>query len=293
MSARGVLCGAERLATLLALASVGTCLAAPAHALTSRRSPGALCGAEQSALRVQEEATRLLSPADGAKLPEGSFVTFSASSGVQITFSVADSPERLAASPDIDHGSGTAQRESGTYSFTSKKAAADPGTVYWAVTFTRTLSGCEGPSGSATYTTPPRKLVIVPSASNPSGIPRGMRRALLRRAERVAAGFGERRPRDVQIVLTTHKEADRAQGGNRIHVPLDESVYLFAMRGHFCEPAHRPSGRRRCAPFVSAQFSIRWDPDQADGWGVAELADRYPNLKALGLPVRLDRSRGR
>jgi len=86
-----------------------------------------------------------------------------------VTFAIASSPALLS-SPDIDSGLGTAQPESlssgpplsYTYTFTSTKATATPGTIYWDASFSNTtLAECSGQS-PATYTTPARTLTVLP-----------------------------------------------------------------------------------------------------------------------------------
>jgi len=100
-----------------------------------------------------------LEPANGATVPAGTPVVFSAEPLLKNapTFSVASSPALLS-SPDID--SGTGSQSGAFYKFTSTKATATPRTIYWAASFTFTPEGCEGPS---TFTTPSRTLMVVPS----------------------------------------------------------------------------------------------------------------------------------
>jgi hypothetical protein len=85
------------------------------------------------------------SPASGATAPAGAPVTFSGKafsggSDYALTFSVASSPTLLS-TPDIDSGPGSLQPGTSTYTFTSTKATAVPGTIYWAASGTGTRSG--------------------------------------------------------------------------------------------------------------------------------------------------------
>jgi hypothetical protein len=71
---------------------------------------------------------------------------------------LASSPALLS-SPNVDSGPGSLQPGTYTYTFTSTKAAASPGTIYWAASFARVLPDCEG--RLFTYTTPPRTLTVL------------------------------------------------------------------------------------------------------------------------------------
>ena len=125
----------HRIAVVSMLVSIGAVLAPPRT--LSLLALGRLVCAKLnvSPFQTEEEYRKLLSPQEDATVVEGSVVTLLAHSGLQPTFVVADSPERLPASPDVDSGPGMPQGEPGTYSFTSMQAATHPGTVYWTVTF--------------------------------------------------------------------------------------------------------------------------------------------------------------
>ncbi len=147
-------------AGVAALSGVALLACASAGALNFGLSPSEICGSEASFNRTVELDTQLLSPAEGATVTAGEPVTFTAESGlasVPLTFQIASSPA-LPAAPDIDSGPGMAQAGS-TYAFTSTKASATPRTIYWAASFTRTLTDCEGPP--VTFTTPPRALAVL------------------------------------------------------------------------------------------------------------------------------------
>ncbi len=156
----------------LAAVGVSVCLATAfvgsAPADTDGTSAAGLCSAEGAAAEIIEKSlVGKLSPADGATVRVGTPVTFSAPSSIALSFAVASSPGSIS-DPDIDSGPGVEQPGGDTYAFTSTKATAIARTVYWAATFTTTVSGCEEPT--ITYTTPVRALVIqaLPYSEPPS-----------------------------------------------------------------------------------------------------------------------------
>lgn len=144
---------------------VSTCAmagqASPALAYNEKElAPWLVCAigresAEGAAQRMQ------LEPANGATVPAGTPVVFTAESLLHNapTFSVASSSAMLS-SPDID--SGTGSQSGAFYRFTSTKATATPRTIYWTASFTFTPEHCESPS---TFTTPVRTLTVLPSPS--------------------------------------------------------------------------------------------------------------------------------
>jgi len=102
------------------------------------------------------------SPANGATVQASTPVTFSVKafsgeSDYALTFSVASSPALLS-TPDIDSGLGSLQPGTSLYTFTSTKATATPGTIYWAASFTFTPEDCEKPT---TFTTPAHTLTVI------------------------------------------------------------------------------------------------------------------------------------
>jgi hypothetical protein len=136
-------------------------------------SPALICSsaglADLGALENQ------LSPANGATVQAGTPIVFSGNSESPLTFAVASSPALLS-SPDIDGGLASAQPQpysSGppvvnTYTFTSTKATATPGVVYWDASFsTASLAQCVG-LAPYTDTTTPRTLTVLPA---PAPIP--------------------------------------------------------------------------------------------------------------------------
>jgi hypothetical protein len=133
-----------------------TLVASPALALEP--SKALICSTGVQAAEA-EVSSLPLEPANGATVPAGTPVIFSAGSVPHNapTFSVASSPTLLS-SPDID--SGTGSQSGASYKFTSTKATATPRTIYWAASFTFTVEDCESPS---TFMTPVRTLIVAPT----------------------------------------------------------------------------------------------------------------------------------
>jgi hypothetical protein len=117
-----------------------------------------------------------LAPANGASVQAGAPVTFSGNASTPVTFAVASSPALLS-NPDIDGGPGSAVPISSgpsptyTYMFTSTKATATPGTVYWDASFSSAnLVECAGQPPNI-YTTPARALTVLPAPVSPPPTP--------------------------------------------------------------------------------------------------------------------------
>jgi hypothetical protein len=131
--------------------------------------PWTQCSLAISAQETVIEARAL--PEEGATVVAGTPVTFSAPSHARLMFAVASS-SALLASPNIDQGFGQLQpSENGgdTQVFTSSKAAATPGTVYWQVSFSDAeVEGCAGVL-SGQETIPPRALTVEPAP--PAALP--------------------------------------------------------------------------------------------------------------------------
>jgi hypothetical protein len=104
-----------------------------------------------------------LIPADGISASQGTQIGFSGGSSVPVTFAVASSPILLS-TPDVDAGPGVQQMSpSGglAYTFTSSKAAATAGTVYWTASISNVgLPDCSG-AEPTTYTTKVRTMTIM------------------------------------------------------------------------------------------------------------------------------------
>lgn len=140
----------------------------PAHGYTMPPpSPSLMCYlAGRSWLGALEVK---LSPASEATVQAGTPVTFSGYAQPSVTFAVASSLSLLS-SPDIDSGLGSVQPEpSGPLNtFTSAKASATPGTIYWDASFSdATLPECAGVPPGTTFTTPPRTLTVLPAPAPP------------------------------------------------------------------------------------------------------------------------------
>jgi hypothetical protein len=140
--------------------------AVPAQAVVEGGTlpPWFICYAGSNANRVALETS--LSPANGATVQTGTPVMFSGSSEAPVTFAVASSLALLS-SPDIDSGPATLLPGTSTYTFTSTKATATPGTVYWDASFSdATVPECAGESPT-TFTTQVRTLTVSPLPSPP------------------------------------------------------------------------------------------------------------------------------
>jgi len=125
----------SRVGWLVALGALGCAMtvpALPAQAYTVKIEPWDECYFASRATMATLEVH--LSPANGATVPAGTSVTFSGNSGVPVMFAVASSPALLS-SPDIDSGVGSLQPGTSSYAFTSTKATAIPGTIYWDASF--------------------------------------------------------------------------------------------------------------------------------------------------------------
>ncbi len=142
-------------------------LVAPATGYSPPELSWANCSGNVAAKTTVLEVRAL--PQEGAKVTAGDPVTFSAPDGglyeVPLTFAVASSPSLLA-SPNIDQGPGQLSQPSQPehmLTFTSLKAAATAGTVYWDVSFEADeLPECSGVTWGL-VSTPPRTLVVEPA----------------------------------------------------------------------------------------------------------------------------------
>jgi len=114
-------------------------------------------------------------PANGTKVAQGSTVTLEAESQWQLHFSLASS-ETLLSNPDIDQGYGQAQpgEQTNRYTFSSTKATAQPGTVYWDASFRVKLYSCGGEERTFATTVMQQKantFTVVASAVEPAPLP--------------------------------------------------------------------------------------------------------------------------
>jgi hypothetical protein len=156
----------------------------------------------------------------------------------------------------------------------------------------------EGPTGAVerrneveTGTPTPESPAKKPKAEH---ISRRTRTFLLKVARQFAANaWHVRHPYDIEAVLTTHKAADHIEllEGAPPRLPAKLPVYLIAMRGHFCDKATLVT-EAICTRAATVQVSKGFDESHPDrGLEVARVAERYPNLRKLGVPVRLDQRR--
>lgn len=141
---------------------------ASSDALTYGTSPGAICGAEVGSEQAVLESS--LAPMNEASVRQDSTASFSAHSGVPLTFSIASSPALLA-SPNLDSGLATAQPPANptehdvAYSFSSSKATVIAGVVYWDASFSDgSIPACAAlsPAPTSVTTTPVRALTVTP-----------------------------------------------------------------------------------------------------------------------------------
>lgn len=189
-------------AVLVAWMCALTAFIVPAHALTYGGSPPwRICVSNTEAAEAVARNTPL-EPANGATVSVGTPVTFAGESNHALTFSVASSSSLLS-SPDLDSGVGL---QSGAfYKFTSTKATATPGTIYWTASSTFTPGECESPS---TFTTPVHTLVVAPTEAELT--------AAKRQQEEAAA-----KKKLEEEAAAARKEEEAAAAGN---VVLDRST---------------------------------------------------------------------
>jgi hypothetical protein len=116
-------------------------------------------GEARAALRVVEQS---LSPENASTVTVGTPVTFSSDSSQPLSFAIASSPALLA-TPDVDSGPGSLSPSTQLYGFTSTKASASAGTVYWRASFsTADMPHCA--HYVSTEETAVRTLTVVPPA---------------------------------------------------------------------------------------------------------------------------------
>jgi hypothetical protein len=119
--------------------ATGSVAAVTAHAYTvGPPSEASICSSEASAALAVVE--NFLSPANGSTVAAGTPMTFSSDSSQPVSFAIASS-EALLSTPNVDSGPGSPSppppNAAGMqqYSFTSTKATASAGTVYWQASF--------------------------------------------------------------------------------------------------------------------------------------------------------------
>jgi hypothetical protein len=143
-----------------------TIVASSARAYTvGPPSESLICGSEASAqLAVVEN---FLSPANGLTVAVGSPITLSSVSSQPLSFAIASSAALLS-TPNLDSGPGSPgpppanAAGSELYSFTSTKASASAGTVYWQASFsTAEMPHCA--EYVRTETTAVRTLTVLPA----------------------------------------------------------------------------------------------------------------------------------
>jgi hypothetical protein len=145
---------------MLATAALVAALVSPANGYSPPELSWANCSGNIAAKTTVLEVRAM--PQEGAKVTAGDPVAFSAPSELPLTFAVASSPALLA-NPNIDQGLGQLSQPEDLQIFTSLKAAATAGTVYWQVSFEAAeVPECAGVA-SGLISIPPRTLVIEPA----------------------------------------------------------------------------------------------------------------------------------
>jgi len=144
--------------------ATGAVTAVSAHAYTAAPEEWVFCRSEAIAARAVVE--NYLRPANGSTVVAGTPITFSSDSSQPLSFAIASS-EALLSTPNVDSGPGSPGPPSPSagagqlYSFTSTKATATAGTVYWRASFsTATIPHCAGEA--RTETTAVRTLTVLP-----------------------------------------------------------------------------------------------------------------------------------
>ena len=137
-------------------------------------------------------------------------------------------------------------------------------------------------------------LVIGDAAvAAPASIPSGVRAALLKEARAVAAAEGDRHPYEIRAVRTTRLKAlRRLQPGasepscEATPSCADAPLYVIAMRGRFsCNTCSSPPGRRiGPGSVITLEIEAKEPPPRYSGFS---FGNRYPDLRALGVSVRL------
>lgn len=116
------------------------------------------------------------------------------------------------------------------------------------------------------------------------GLSPAVRGALLADAKRVAAVDGDGHPYNIEAVRTTHRRAEKVWGDESSSPPPNTVVYVIAMRGHFhCSACSHPEGATiPPGSVITLEIVAKTMSQSAFG-----LGRRYPNLRTVGIPVRL------
>lgn len=150
---------------LAVLSLTGWIVIAAGAAEATSLTPADYCSAQSAANLAFVESS--ISPRNGATAQIGEPISFSAHSGVPLTFAVASSPATLT-NPDIDSGEGAFQPDpEPAYAFTSAKTTATARIVYWQAAFANAdLSSCIGLEAAVaheTTRTSVHSLTVVPA----------------------------------------------------------------------------------------------------------------------------------
>ncbi len=136
--------------------------------------------------------------------------------------------------------------------------------------------------------------VSQPVGASLFGVPRGVRNTLLAKSRQLAESNGESQPSDIEAVKTTYRQAQRLFCGRSCNGPIPAAtpVYVVSMRGNFGSAAYphlRDARGHRQSPPVTV-ISVPYIASSMQAATVV-FGHTYPNLKAVGIPVRLRPSR--
>jgi hypothetical protein len=137
-------------------------------------------------------------------------------------------------------------------------------------------------------------LVIGDAAlAAPASIPSRARAALLEEARAVAADEGDSHPYEIRAVRTTRLKALRRLDPDATEPSCEASpscanapLYVLAMRGRFsCNTCSPPRGVRiGSGSVITLEIEATEPLPRHSGFS---FGNRYPDLRALGAPVRL------
>lgn len=129
-------------------------------------------------------------------------------------------------------------------------------------------------------------VVSQPAGASHSPIPRTVRATLLADASKMAAEKGDPHPYDLQVVRTPIERAERLNCRCNFRGPVpggSTPIYVLAMRGHFSCGCSHPRGSK-IGPATVITLYYQASNLSSQGWN---FGGPYPDLKALGTPVRL------
>jgi hypothetical protein len=137
--------------------------------------------------------------------------------------------------------------------------------------------------------------------THPTGIPGSVKRVLLERAKSLAAEGGDSHPNDIQAVRTTEAKVRslKSLGSSDPQLSASEPVYIVALRGHFRCGVPDSTTSLRIPCMVAPGSAVRHPHQRTFSVGTIQIAaatmaelgrgtdNLYPNLRRVGVPVRL------